>query len=326
MTKIANHTALVSLAVLTLGCGDNHSSAGSGVTSSKTLDSATAADVQKLCDWALGPMRVDPSPQQSCTYSAVRNSAGVSECAGLVQSCLDATEGLAGAEPTCPFSNSKLADCDLPVSDLEDCYTKAVNAARDDYENASCATPSTSAGDENAPASCTRLRDRCPRVFDDAGDPEGEPTGDYECVSGETIPRRFLCDGVADCASGEDEMCSGGDDGDGDGSSGIGDFVCNDESVVSGAYVCDTFFDCSEGEDEASCPGDESPVTDGFKCKDGELVKRSFVCDGTRDCSTGEDEATCDGGFVCKDGFDISDQWRCDTRRDCDQGEDELGC
>jgi len=67
------------------------------------------------------------------------------------------------------------------------------------------------------------------------------PPPPFACMDGAEIDAGWVCDGEADCASGEDEaMC----------------FTCADSSVIPTEWVCDTEADCEGGEDEQSCPDD----------------------------------------------------------------------
>jgi len=60
----------------------------------------------------------------------------------------------------------------------------------------------------------------------------------FACMDGAEIDGGWVCDGDADCASGEDEaMC----------------FTCADESILPPEWVCDGEADCEGGEDEQSC-------------------------------------------------------------------------
>jgi len=73
MIKIAHCTALLSLAVA-LGCSDGGGKPRSGVASNKPLNEVDDDDLQKLCDWALGPLRVEPSRAQPLLGEATPRS------------------------------------------------------------------------------------------------------------------------------------------------------------------------------------------------------------------------------------------------------------
>jgi hypothetical protein len=124
-----------------------------------------------------------------------------------------------------------------------------------------------------------------------AVDPEsdGDPACDgFACADGLCIDPAWACDGVTDCAGGEDEAgCPGDDDGD-DACDG---FACNDGTCIPPAWKCDGITDCAGGEDEAQCGGE--PQCAGFACDDGKCIDASWVCDGIIDCFGGEDEEAC---------------------------------
>ena len=121
----------------------------------------------------------------------------------------------------------------------------------------------------------------------DPGDPaEGGCTG-FACNDGTCIDAAWKCDGVDDCAQGEDEAgCPGGDVCTG--------FECNDGKCISSTWKCDGITDCDGGEDEADCPnGGGDPACTGFECNDGTCIDANWTCDGIVDCPDGEDEAGC---------------------------------
>jgi hypothetical protein len=130
----------------------------------------------------------------------------------------------------------------------------------------------------------------------EAGDGDGDGSCDgFACNDGLCIDAHWQCDGIVDCAGGEDEAgCPGGDDG-GDGADGCDGFQCNDGKCISPNWVCDDIVDCAGGEDEAGCGGGDGgdPACTGFECDDGKCIDASWVCDGIVDCAGGEDEAAC---------------------------------
>jgi hypothetical protein len=68
--------------------------------------------------------------------------------------------------------------------------------------------------------------------------------GRSECAPGESLHRRYLCDGVAHCADGSDELnCA----------PGLGRFECSDGSQVMVQQLCDGAPDCPDGSDEGRC-------------------------------------------------------------------------
>lgn len=114
------------------------------------------------------------------------------------------------------------------------------------------------------------------------------------CESGEGLFERMICDGVADCASGEDEAgcpitCSDGECA----------MPCADGATkVPLDAVCDGAPDCPGGEDE--------PCVDRFQCDRELSVPFEQVCDGTTDCPDGRDEDDCPPPFfLCADGSQI---------------------
>ncbi|CAC5388447.1 unnamed protein product [Mytilus coruscus] len=162
------------------------------------------------------------------------------------------------------------------------------------------------------------------------------------CYDGVCIPVSYLCDGVADCTTGEDENgcvapepCS--------------EFTCMDQTCIQYYQYCDGIIDCPWGDDEAICG---TGINILFKhlelaheicvCPPGQFtcllddacVPASKVCDEIAECKAAEDEYFCISGdgcdgqtgtFAC-DGACHPLYTKCDGIVDCGTGDDEQGC
>lgn len=103
----------------------------------------------------------------------------------------------------------------------------------------------------------------------------------FECASGALIAVESVCNGIDDCAEGEDELA-------------CGSYVCADGEVVEGRR-CDGRASCADRSDEDGCPCD--PMTGrycpDFHCGSGETLNWWSRCDGWPSCEDESDEAGC---------------------------------
>jgi hypothetical protein len=112
----------------------------------------------------------------------------------------------------------------------------------------------------------------------------------FLCSDGRCLPPEQICDGIADCPGGEDEVatyCGGGD-------CASTEFTCLDGTCIGADRICDGRDDCAGGEDERWC-GESCGLTD-VSCSDWSCIPREALCDGRSDCEQGEDERRCGGG------------------------------
>jgi hypothetical protein len=168
-------------------------------------------------------------------------------------------------------------------------------------------------------------------------------TTGYQCQETEQrIPRRDVCDGVQDCPSGDDEVCTNYIEHCPDQhelvagfleSLGTGDLAGAQIAVWDG--LCDLrespdlcpflscnangcFFPCANGQlilphkvfdGRPNCPyGEDEACAMPFSCGENRFVPFDQVCDGTGDCVDASDEAECPTSaehFVCADGKQI---------------------
>ncbi len=129
--------------------------------------------------------------------------------------------------------------------------------------------------------------------------------GDLVCADGSCLDPAYICDGIADCSTADDEWgcqptCIEGDS------------VCisgYELEVCDGGepwvYDCDDFcrgegfdyaegcgYDYGSGFDSCYCAF-EACASWEFQCDDGLCLDEVYTCDGILDCSYGEDEAGC---------------------------------
>ncbi|EFX62625.1 hypothetical protein DAPPUDRAFT_27153, partial [Daphnia pulex] len=146
------------------------------------------------------------------------------------------------------------------------------------------------------------------------------------------IPAKYRCDGVNDCALGEDELqCRNTTTEVGCTSS---QFQCKNGGCISIHFYCDGDADCQDRSNEPdSCPPYVCKEEGEHSCPiQHHCIPRSAVCDGNEDCNDKSDEANCTSTHsVCsstqfhsfKSDICIPLSWVCDRDSDCQDGEDE---
>ncbi len=155
----------------------------------------------------------------------------------------------------------------------------------------------------------------------------------FKCQSG-CIPSKNRCDGVNDCALGEDEQnCRNVTTEVGCSSS---QFQCKNGGCISSHFYCDGDKDCQDASDEPNtCPPHTCMSEADYACPNQHVcIPRSAVCDGQADCDDKSDEANCTTThlhsmcssmqFYCAQSRLCTPlTWVCDREADCEHGEDE---
>ena len=154
----------------------------------------------------------------------------------------------------------------------------------------------------------------------------------FKCQTG-CILSKFQCDGVIDCALGEDEeichdvtttatTCSSEQ------------FQCKNGDCILSHFYCDGDADCEDGSDEPNtCPPHKCLSESDYPCPNQHMcIPRSAMCDGYADCADKSDESNCidsrtncsSSQFNCTQSqMCIPEVWVCDGATDCEHGEDE---
>lgn len=154
--------------------------------------------------------------------------------------------------------------------------------------------------------------------------------GQFQCKDKACINPNLICNGVANCLDGSDEVdCD--------------DFTCFNSQFrcgrsgnrsafcVGNEKRCNAFADCPNGEDEQNCPAVTCSANERT-CAPGICIPKLWECDGDSDCADGSDERDCAGkrclakDFQCASGRCIPRSWLCDGERDCVDGGDERNC
>lgn len=167
----------------------------------------------------------------------------------------------------CERVETRLRDCnaismgrfDCKILEQESCLAEClVDAECGTIQGTLCDDPSTIPTTDPA-LNCIR---EC-FAADELTCPDGSGTFDSDGI----------CDEIADCADGSDEM---------------GCYQCNDGEALPPDWECDGEIDCTTGEDEMGC--DPSLL---FDCGDGQMVSKDWVCDLAPDCANAADEEGC---------------------------------
>lgn len=130
----------------------------------------------------------------------------------------------------------------------------------------------------------------------------------YRCDDGAFLAVEQVCNGLSECAGGEDEA-------------GCPTVPCDDGSTTTGRR-CDGHATCPDGSDEAGCP---ACVTLGGTT----VLLRQVRCNRRQECADGSDELGCPE-HRCDDGTTLvrpeGDSLRCDGWTQCPDASDERGC
>ncbi|UXI21207.1 Nose resistant to fluoxetine protein 6 [Sarcoptes scabiei] len=108
------------------------------------------------------------------------------------------------------------------------------------------------------------------------------------------IPKRWVCDGIAECLNESDERnCTTAEDDCGD------DFRCNNRECISKTWRCDGIFDCADQSDEKNCTQFQKVSFcdrehNKFQCMGNKCIDLNLVCNDQKDCPHGDDE-----GSIC---------------------------
>ena len=119
------------------------------------------------------------------------------------------------------------------------------------------------------------------------------PVGKFKCRNNVCIWDSWLCDGVKDCSTGEDELnCKFGIR-----NCSEGQFECvHIAGCIPNQLVCDGNNDCSDMSDEWGCKSvvpSSTSICNGFLCKTGECIESYKRCNHRTDCFDNSDEEDC---------------------------------
>ncbi|KAL4221447.1 hypothetical protein ACF0H5_019704 [Mactra antiquata] len=159
----------------------------------------------------------------------------------------------------------------------------------------------------------------------------------FVCGSQEIISILAVCDGIADCTDGSDEINCDKDRvpyvltthtfsiG---GRCTKDEFECDDGKCLHASLVCDFVPHCRDHSDE-KCVYEECKYGE-FRCKNGQCIALDSTCNAYEDCFDGSDETNCDSctndAFHCDLTKCIPKRLVCDTIPDCRDSSDEQSC
>lgn len=150
-----------------------------------------------------------------------------------------------------------------------------------------------------------------------------------ECPTGECIYANYLCDGLAQCSDGWDEVkdnCESTE-------CPSGYVRCTGTGgCIEGNNQCNNVNDCGDWEDESveECGEAVCSTNTMTKCPDvNACMPNLYYCNGRDDCGDGTDEdpAVCNSipcsGFRCANGGCVPSYKTCNKKADCGDASDE---
>lgn len=154
-------------------------------------------------------------------------------------------------------------------------------------------------------------------------------TAGYLCRgTGTRVPRRTVCDGVADCPEGDDEPCGNWAERCPEQHEWVAAYLqeLGTRDLMGAVLAMENDLVCSLSESPESCP---FLMCDAegcrFPCSNGQMLHPEQVADGVPNCPGGEDEP-CAPAFRCPNGLGIPFDRTCNGEDDCADGADERDC
>jgi hypothetical protein len=209
-------------ALVALACGGSGSagtpSGGSevdtGLPANKSMADLTESEVSQFCA-AMVELSASILPE-TCAFAGALSAAmeyslvGTTDVATLRETCQTARDECLAPEQTSSSCEMPEA-CTATVGEVEACLNASVGQFMElvaqvptceelepsDFEQQSSAEALAT------PPECTAIETSCPGLFQDESSSESGP--DFTCSDGSTIPGYWVCDGMDDCADGEDE-------------------------------------------------------------------------------------------------------------------------
>jgi hypothetical protein len=171
--------ALALAALVAPACGGDDDGGTSGVDGDKRLDELSPAETTDLCEWGFSLLEDDDDLVRfGCYFAALIFSPDSETCEATAQECIDEAEPIDFGDAECQFEDLPACASEVSVAEMEACGRDAVAVLRAIADDISCDSDPDEIEDDSLvqPASCVAVEEKCPELFDDPDEDEGEAT------------------------------------------------------------------------------------------------------------------------------------------------------